>query len=204
MPAGHTHDRITLWTLPAVTGLVFLLTGGNSELALLVTAGYFFSGLMLSPDLDLRSRPFSRWGWFKWIWVPYQKTIKHRSIFSHGPIIGTTLRVVYLACWLSLVVILGLALVRLFSDFSGTDRLSSLPRFLSQLGRFFRNGALWSYRWQASAFLLGLELGALSHIISDYTVSTYKKYKKSKIKQLHASGLKKRQSPSRQKGRQRK
>ncbi len=194
MPAGHTHDRIILWTLPAVTGLVFLLTGGNSELALLVATGYFFSGLMLSPDLDLRSRPFHRWGWFKWIWVPYQKAMGHRSIFSHGPIIGTTLRVVYLACWLSLVVILGLALVRLFSD-----RPSSLPRFLPQLGR-----ALWSYRWQASAFLLGLELGALSHIISDYTVSTYKKYKKSNRKPLPASGRKKRQSPSMRKGRQRK
>lgn len=191
MPAGRTHDRIILWTLPAVTGLVFLLTGGNSELALLVAAGYFFSGLMLSPDLDLRSRPFHRWGWCKWIWVPYQKVMRHRSIFSHGPIIGTTLRVVYLACWLSLVGILGLALVRLFSD-----RPSSLPRFLPQLGR-----SLWSYRWQASAFLLGLELGALSHIISDYTVSNYKKYKKSRKKPLPPAARKKRQSPRKRKGR---
>src|SRR5919199_739240 len=117
MPSGQTHDRITLWSLPVVTALTVALTR-SSNLTLIVSGGFLFSGLMFSPDLDLHSRPFKRWGWLRWIWIPYQKAMHHRSVFSHGPVIGTTLRVLYLASWIALVGVLILAVVQLFQNVS--------------------------------------------------------------------------------------
>ncbi|NET52662.1 MAG: metal-binding protein, partial [Merismopedia sp. SIO2A8] len=99
MPSGQTHDRITLWSLPVVSGLCVTLTK-SSDLTLMLSAGFLFGGLMFGPDLDIYSRQFKRWGWLRWIWIPYQKSMRHRSVLSHGLLIGTTLRVVYLAIWI--------------------------------------------------------------------------------------------------------
>jgi uncharacterized metal-binding protein len=74
-------------------------------MTLLVAGGFMFGGLMFGPDLDIYSRQFQRWGFLRWIWLPYQKSLRHRSFLSHGPIIGTTLRVVYLTTFLALVAI---------------------------------------------------------------------------------------------------
>jgi len=92
MPSGATHDRITLWISPLVAGLTWVLT--QSDRLTLITVGTFLAGgLLLSPDLDIRSRPYKRWGWLRWLWLPYQKSIRHRSWLSHGWIIGTLLRI---------------------------------------------------------------------------------------------------------------
>lgn len=167
MPSGSTHDRITLWSLPIVTGLTAALTR-SSTLTLLVSGGFLFSGLMLSPDLDLRSRPFKRWGWLRWIWIPYQKAMHHRSVFSHGPLIGTTLRVLYLATWLVLLGVLILAIVQLFRDVPW-----SWQGFTEDVRR-----SLINYRAEWIALFVGLELGAMSHSLSDWINSAYKRSKK--------------------------
>jgi uncharacterized metal-binding protein len=127
MPSGSTHDRITLWSLPIITGLTAAVTR-SGNLTLLVSGGFLFSGLMLSPDLDLHSLPFKRWGWLRWIWIPYQKAMHHRSVFSHGPLIGTTLRVLYLASWMALLGLLGLGVVQCSGMFPGVG--SSLVKML--------------------------------------------------------------------------
>ena len=167
MPSGQTHDRITLWSLPVVTGLTVALTW-SSNLTLLVSGGFLFSGLILSPDLDLKSRPFKRWGWLRWIWIPYQKVMHHRSIFSHGPIIGTTLRVLYLSCWVVFFSVLGLMLVQLFRNEPNPGQ-----GFARDIGR-----SLINYRAEVLALLVGLELGAMSHSLSDWINSAYKRSKK--------------------------
>jgi len=95
MPSGRTHDRITLWTLPLVSGIAYFLTQ-SGKLALILAGGFLFSGLMFGPDLDIHSVQYKRWGWLRWIWIPYRSAIRHRSHFSHGLIIGTFLRWVYL------------------------------------------------------------------------------------------------------------
>jgi uncharacterized metal-binding protein len=168
MPSGRTHDRITLWNLPAVTVLSLFVTK-SSELTLIVSGGFLFSGLMLSPDLDLNSLPFKRWGWLRWIWIPYQKLVRHRSIFSHGLVIGTTLRVIYLACWAMVVGGLGVMVIALlgYTPWSWQELAPQIAR--SQL----------QYRQQYIALFLGLELGAISHIVSDSITSIYKKLLKS-------------------------
>lgn len=181
MPSGSTHDRITLWSLPVVTALSAVLTK-SGNLTLLVSGGFLFSGLVLSPDLDLHSRPFKRWGWLRWIWIPYQKVMRHRSIFSHGPIIGTTLRVLYLAGWILLLGVLGLAVVQLFRDISW-----SWQRFAQDVTRSEKiliRRSLINYRSEGIALFVGLELGAMSHSLSDWTHSTYKRFKKTGLKGL--------------------
>ncbi len=167
MPSGSTHDRITLWSLPVVTALTAALTR-SGNLTLLVSGGFLFSGLMLSPDLDLHSLPFKRWGWLRWIWIPYQKAMHHRSILSHGPIIGTTLRILYLASWIVLLGVLILVVVQLYQDVSW-----SWQGFAQEVGR-----SLSHYQAEWIALFVGLELGAMSHSLSDWINSAYKRSKK--------------------------
>lgn len=173
MPSGSTHDRITLWSLPVVTALSTILTR-SGNLTLLVSGGFLFSGLVLSPDLDLHSRPFKRWGWLRWIWIPYQKVMRHRSIFSHGLLIGTTLRVLYLASWIVVFGLLILAVFQLLGD--EPARWQGLTKNVAH--------SLIRYRSEWIALIVGLELGAISHSLSDWTHSTYKRFKKTGLKGL--------------------
>ncbi len=167
MPSGQTHDRITLWTLPIVTGLAAALTW-SGNLTLMISGGFLFSGLMLSPDLDLQSRPYKRWGWLRWIWIPYQKVVRHRSVMSHGLVIGTTLRVLYLASWIVVFGVLSLAVIQFFRDEPSRSREMAQAIWRS----------LFDYRAEGIALLVGLELGAMSHVVSDWVSSTYKRSKK--------------------------
>ncbi len=180
MPSGRTHDRITLWTLPLIAALSFAVTR-NGTLTLLVAGGFLFSGLMFGPDLDLHSRPFIRWGLFRWIWIPYQQTLRHRSVFSHGPIIGTVLRVIYLAGWLAVLALL----VWVVGQFAGIswswgETSQTLLQTLQQ-------------HWPESlALFIGLELGAMSHSLSDVTGSAYKRFQRQGVQGLLSPKNKKR------------
>lgn len=109
MPSGRVHTATTL--ILAVGSLPM------SDPAL--TVG-IVSGLILSPDLDvdegfiglahLRRVPFVgtslAWLW-RAFWWPYSKTVPHRSAISHAPLVGTSLRVGYLALPLLAVNIMG-------------------------------------------------------------------------------------------------
>ncbi|MDB9379835.1 metal-binding protein, partial [Nodularia sphaerocarpa] len=167
MPSGGTHDRITLYTLPFITGVTLWQTR-SSNLTLLVASGFMFSGLMFGPDLDIYSRQFQRWGFLRCIWLPYQKKLRHRSVWSHGPIIGTTLRVFYLGCFLGLV-----ALVILVVG----EKLGLLALTWQDLGVALGR-SLMVYTTEYLALFLGLELGAMSHSLSDWGVSAYKRVQK--------------------------
>jgi len=94
MTSGEDHDNaIKVWTIPIsiVLSLIFGWRDG-----IIGGAAFFIGGLWLSPDLDTNSLSFKRWGILKIFWWPYQKMIPHRSIISHGPLIGTFFRIGYL------------------------------------------------------------------------------------------------------------
>lgn len=165
MPSGRTHDRITLWSLPWVTGSSLFLTR-NAELTLLLAGGFLFSGLMFGPDLDIYSRQYQRWGILRGIWWPYRSLLRHRSCLSHGPIIGTTLRVVYFLAFLLLLGSIILALGQLVGG-TGSNWLE-LAKSSAQL-------LLRQYPYHLIALGVGLELGSLSHAISDSLGSWTKK-----------------------------
>ena len=166
MPSGRTHDRITLWGLPFVAGITFWKTE-SGNLTLLVAGAFLFSGLMFGPDLDLHSIQYKRWGLLRWIWIPYQKTLRHRSLLSHGPIVGTTLRVLYLVSWLGILGIFALSIATLVWDVEWNwHLLASIKASLTQ----------YSAEW--ISLYLGLELGAMSHSVSDWGGSAYKRFNK--------------------------
>ncbi|MGB3692971.1 MAG: metal-binding protein [Spirulinaceae cyanobacterium] len=182
MPSGKTHDRITLWSLPWVSGLTLLVTR-DPKLTLIVAATFLFSGLMFGPDLDIYSVQYKRWGWLRWIWRPYQKALRHRSSLSHGLIIGTSLRLVYFLGILSLVGMLITAIAQLIWGFTWNWQ------------EFAQKTFDWFYLYPAEgiALFLGLELGAMSHSFSDWTGSSYKRWQKrrKKINQSKSSRSKK-------------
>jgi uncharacterized metal-binding protein len=184
MPSGRTHDRITLWSLPFVAGVTFFATR-SSNITLLVAGGFMFGGLMFGPDLDIYSRQFQRWGVLRWIWLPYQKSLRHRSFLSHGPIIGTTLRVVYLATLLAIIVIVVMVVFAQLGNvaLNWQDVGGSVGR------------SLFLYSGEFLALFMGLELGAMSHSLSDWGGSAYKRFQKQGVQGLLNSGkIKKRKA----------
>lgn len=188
MPSGRTHDRITLWALPLVTGVTFWQTK-SGNLTLLVVGGFLFGGLMFGPDLDIYSRHYQRWGLLRFIWLPYQKSLRHRSFLSHGPVIGTTLRVLYLGTLGAIAAILALFVV---------EKLWNV-----QLNWQTASGTVTStlthYSTEFLALLIGLELGAMSHSLSDWGGSAYKRVQKQGVRGLlpPRAKMKKRKARSR-------
>jgi len=173
MPSGRTHDRITLWALPLVAGVTFWQTR-SSGVTLLVAGGFLFGGLMFGPDLDIYSRQYQRWGWLRWIWLPYQKSLRHRSLWSHGLIVGTTLRVLYLSCLLAIASLFAVVIL---------EKLGNMAFNWEALTKNVER-SLVSYGTEFLSLFVGLELGAMSHSLSDWGGSAYKRVQKQGIHSL--------------------
>jgi uncharacterized metal-binding protein len=173
MPSGRTHDRITMWVLPIVVAITFWQTR-NGNLTLLIATGFMLGGLMFGPDLDIYSVQYQRWGFLRWIWLPYQKSLRHRSFLSHGPVIGTTLRIIYFTIIVSFIALALLVIA---------EKLGNVVLNWQTLGDEILN-ALVSYRSEFIALFLGLEVGAMSHYLSDWTGSAYKRFKKQGVSGL--------------------
>jgi uncharacterized metal-binding protein len=140
MASGKNHDRSILLTTPII--LAAAITSGHGEVGLIATASYYISGMYLSPDLDLISRPYKRWGFLRWLWLPYQRLIpRHRHWLSHGPVIGSIVRLLYLAVLVSPLWVL----------FPGLYQVQWVGITLPN----------------AAAFLVGVELSALNHLLLD-------------------------------------
>ncbi len=140
MASGKNHDRAITITTPVL--MAAAIASGHADVGLIATASYYLAGMYLSPDLDLISRPYKRWGLLRWLWLPYQKLIpRHRHWLSHGPVIGSLVRLFYLAALVSPLWVLfpGLQQVR----WSGV----TLPN--------------------AMALFCGVELSALNHLLLD-------------------------------------
>jgi uncharacterized metal-binding protein len=175
MPSGRTHDSITLWSLPLIAGLTFNCTQ-SGNLTLTVAGGYLFSGLMFGPDLDIYSRQYLRWGFLRWIWLPYRKVMRHRSVLSHGPMLGTIGRIIYLLVWVALfglgMVLLGAIAARL------VDRNEEWQLWLHQVSSastYWIDQSLKQHPGEWLALFIGLELGSLSHSFSDWAEVAYKR-----------------------------
>ena len=114
MASGRAHALASLtltagmlWAGPALPP--HLLTAEQAAFGALGA----MSGIILSPDLDVRRRTYAEnvFGrlWWLWalIWWPYAYRIRHRHWLSHGPIVGTLGRLAYLLvpAWLLLSVL---------------------------------------------------------------------------------------------------
>lgn len=105
MPSGRVHAVITI----AAAGLTYAWGTNSGETPVLAAAAAFgcAAGVFLTPDLDIKGTradriirtqagliPTIAWGL---LWNPYSALIPHRSWLSHGPLIGTALRLLYIA-----------------------------------------------------------------------------------------------------------
>ena len=136
--SGKNHDYSILFASPAV--LVVGCYQFGLELGTIAAAAHFLGGYWLSPDLDIKSRPFLRWSVLRFIWIPYQRLIPHRSPLSHAPVLGSLLRLAYLAACLS----------PLWLVFPDLQRVQ------------------WAVDWmKVAAFLVGIELSAFNHLLLD-------------------------------------
>jgi len=126
---------VVAWPLGLIAGVI-------------TAAAFLVGGLWLSPDLDTRSNALHRWGPLGGIWWPYRRLIRHRSIWSHGPLIGTASRLLLLLAWTLLVSVL-------IPSISPILVLTNLQNTLQQ------------YPLQATAMLLGLEASVWLHLIQD-------------------------------------
>jgi uncharacterized metal-binding protein len=118
MSNGLAHARASVALAPAIALTVGWFIAPVSGLAAGIGC---LAGVAVSPDLDLEGVTYServvvmklgRIGWL-WavLWWPYAKLVPHRSPVSHAPLIGTALRLAYLA--VPAVLVLAVAGVRL-------------------------------------------------------------------------------------------
>lgn len=164
MPSGATHDRITFFSLPFISAASWLINP-NADSTLVLAGSFLFSGLMFGPDLDIYSVQYKRWGFLRWIWHPYQNMLSHRSWISHGPLVGTLVRLIYLGTW----ILVGATL------YSAIAIATNWPLWEWQTVKHHLFQGIIQYQRYIVASLVGLELGALSHSASDWIGSTWKR-----------------------------
>ncbi len=149
MASGNQHDKATLlWSLPfgiAIASVFGLKNGFIGSLA------FIFGGLWLSPDLDTRSNSFNRWGLLRIFWVPYSYVIPHRSILSHGPIIGSLLRISYLI----IIIALGFYICQNYGLISNAKTML----ILEQIMKINHNELI--------VMIIGVEASSWLHLIQD-------------------------------------
>lgn len=172
MPSGKTHDTITLAFLPIATSAAWGLTQ-SFDMALMVFSGVTLGGFLIGPDLDTRSVHYKRWGPLRFLWYPYQKLVRHRSVWSHGPIIGVLSRVVYFLTCLAIFIFLGQLAITVYSD-GNVDWSALLTEWVALLSYvawrvFVLNRDAWL------AILVGLEVGASLHYSADWISTTWKR-----------------------------
>ena len=139
MASGKNHDRAIYFATPVVGICIGYYL--SPMLGLIAASSHLLGGLYLSPDLDLKSLPWKRWGVLRCLWLPYQR-IPHRHWLSHAPVVGSIGRLLYLGVLLSPVAIVF---------------IKALPPL--QMGREF-----W---YTVAAVLVGVEVSALNHLLLD-------------------------------------
>ena len=149
MASGRSHDRAT-WVLSLPFGLLWWPLLGLAGVACAGLA-FLLGGLLLSPDLDTRSNPTRRWGPLRLLWWPYRRLLRHRSIVSHSPVLGSCGRLLYLGALL-----IGLSWL-------GQPLGAPGPAALVQRAR-----QLWqAHQPLVIAALVGLEASTWLHLLQD-------------------------------------
>ena len=169
VPSGKTHDKITVVTAIAAVPVWWWesATKDWAGLAVGLTA-YFFSGFWLSDDLDTHSIAYKRWGALRWLWLPYQKLVPHRSWVSHGIGFGPIFRVAYflVMLWATMRSVLwGLLQVHI-----PVSRDAVLGSFWGLTTDWTTAHPSW-----AMCALIGLVLGGVTHSVADAIVSWAKR-----------------------------
>lgn len=171
MPSGKVHDQITIIAAAIAAPVWWFCVPAPvqsvGECATLCGT-ILFSGLMLSPDLDLDSSIYQRWGPLRFLWWPYQKIMPHRSVFSHSLVVGPLLRLLYFFA-------LAYGLWRISTYFVSL----AVPNFdrngLSQAGADSLFGLWRTHPHYVEMAALGVFIGTGLHVGADVIVTGFKR-----------------------------
>ena len=149
MASGRVHDRATRW-LALPFGLLWAPSLGERGV-LVAGLAFLVGGLWLSPDLDTHSKATQRWGPLRGLWFPYRQLIRHRSLLSHSPFLGTAGRLLYLG---GLLAITAVVLASLLGN--GSARLGTVAM------------EIWTrHRSLLLAAVIGVEASGWLHLLLD-------------------------------------
>ena len=162
MPSGKTHDAVTFLFIAPTLAATWQFAG-SFPLALIVAVTFTFGGLMFGPDLDTHSKQYTRWGFFCYLWYPYQVFFKHRSRWSHGLVFGTFIRIVYFMGVLTLLSFLGAFIFATYTGGTLPD-LFEFTKVWTSIGEYARSN--FGEYFFLSLFI-GLWIGAASHTFTD-------------------------------------
>jgi uncharacterized metal-binding protein len=169
MPSGKTHDAVTFLLTAPVGAAAWKITESGS-LASIVAFAFLIGGLMFGPDLDTMSKQYTRWGFLRILWYPYQVFFKHRSRWSHGLIFGTFLRVIYI---IGVLTLLSFGAAFLFA-LGSNGTLPNLLEFMKTWGIIGKYAHDNFGEHFFPAIFVGLWLGAASHTLTDMAGSFIK------------------------------
>lgn len=170
MPSGRTHDAITIVLAAPTFALAWGVTR-SLALACVATAAMLFGGLMFGPDLDIQSKQYTRWGVFRFIWLPYKVIFRHRSRWSHGILFGTLIRVIYFTGVIALLAAAAVYLRAMLVSGAppGFEEIVNVWRMMDNvLRQTVGNHVLW-------ITFAGLWWGAASHTLTDVGWSMLRK-----------------------------
>lgn len=148
MPDHYQHDQFNFGI--GLLIIVLLMVGisiltKNYTIWIIGILSYLFASAFLSPDLDIKSKPVTRWRMLSFIWYAYRKIFKHRGV-SHKPLLGTITRIIYL-----------------FAVFSPIYIIYLLIPNLPSLGTFVTEN--WIY---LVVVYMAIMIADIYHIVLDY------------------------------------
>ena len=107
MPLGKTHIRIN-WIVLILINVLILAFHHDISIKhyILFNIIFILTSYYISPDLDINSSVYNRWGLLKLVWWPYREIMKHRKK-SHSIIWGP----VSILTYLTLLIIPGILVI---------------------------------------------------------------------------------------------
>ena len=110
MPSGKTHIKIN-WIVLALINVLILAFHQDISIKnyFLFNIIFILTSYFISPDLDIDSSVYKRWGLLRLVWWPYREIMKHRQT-SHSIIWGPVSMLLYL----TLLIIPGIVVISEF------------------------------------------------------------------------------------------
>ena len=168
MPSGTSHDIVTILLAAPATVLAYAATR-DLPTSTVFGSAFILAGVMFGPDLDTKSKQYSRWGPLRILWLPYRSVFRHRSRWSHGLIFGTLFRVIYFLGVASMITFAGV-LVYSYMTAGNAPDLSVFIRGWETLGAMAGTSSLKLLL----SIIVGMWTGAASHTLVDISVTYIK------------------------------